>query len=123
MRFSRTQYVRRKNRFENIENMIDEEKSCNTSSDKTSFLLAQDRLSLYHLQKKHESLQQQQQQQQQKKEQKTKLFDGEALMSFAQMNQAEVISNSSRISVDSSIEIFKITSLPEFTTIVCTRGL
>ena len=73
--------------------MIDEEKSCNTSSDKTSFLLAQDRLSLYHLQKKHESLQQQQQ----KKEQKgTKLFDGEStsLMSFAQPNQAELISNS-----------------------------
>ena len=74
--------------------MIDEEKSCKTSSDKTSFLLGQDRLSLYHLQKKHES-----QQQQQKREQKTRLSETEvtSLKSFSQMSQAEVISNSSEV--------------------------
>ena len=75
--------------------MIDEEKSCNSLSDKTSFLLGQDRLSLYHLQKKHESLQQQQ-----NREKKKRLHETEAtasLMSFTQPNLAEVISNSSEV--------------------------
>ena len=101
MYFSNTYYVRTKKTIGRmkIEKMIDDENSCNSSSDKTSFLLGQDRLSLYHLQKKHESLQQQQQQQQ-KREQKTRLQETEvtsSLMSLPQMNQGEVISYSSEV--------------------------
>ena len=52
--------------------MIQEEENCNISSDETmTSILTPDRFSLYHLQKKHESLQQKQQQ----KERKNKLLD------------------------------------------------
>ena len=69
--------------------MIDEEKGGNFTSDKTSLLLTQDRLSLYHLQKKHENLQQQQQ-----REKKNNLVDFEGIsLSFSQANHTDVVSN------------------------------
>ena len=77
--------------------MIEEEKHCNLTSDSKTFLVAPDRLSLYHLQKKHERLQQQQW------EKKNQLTDsGIATRTLNQINNKELVSNTSENDISRS---------------------